>query len=146
LLLIALAGRVAFSWLTARQIWLLDSQALVIPLFLSLAVFAALFVSREFSAPTAVVSGLVAWGLAFSLIPRSLWWQAPALRTELPFGCCAPAWLYCWSRSARGPCLRGAGWRSFGATASSGSRSGRGAGRTSRLLAVRVLRSLGYWN
>jgi hypothetical protein len=146
-LLIALAGRVAFSWFSARQIWLLDTQALVIPLFIGLAVFAALFVARELSAPSTAICGLVAWGLALSLIPRSLWWQSPALRAELPLWLqCAGVAVLLIALAARAVLarrwlaqLRGHGFQYIYDWA---------AGRPyfARLLAVRVLRSLGYWN
>lgn len=86
-LCLALAGRLAFGWFTARQLWLLDSQALLLPLAVALAVFAGLLVGGELSRPVTMLLGLVLWGLALSLIPRSLWWQSAALRAELP------AWL-----------------------------------------------------
>jgi len=79
-----LAGRVAFGWFTAHQIWLLDSQLLAIPLLIALAVIVGLSVRGGYSAPLAALFGLAAWIMALTLIPRSLWWQAEGLRADLP--------------------------------------------------------------
>lgn len=144
-LLLALAGRFAYGWFTAHQLWLMDTQALLLPLVLALAVIAGLFVPGVASPAVTVLFALVIWCMALTLIPRSLWWQVESLRADLPL------WLT-WSglgvlvlaliaravmtRLWTGQ-LRGHGYQWILDWA-------RGKPYFARLLAAQVLRGLGY--
>lgn len=83
-LVLAFAGRLAFGWLIARQVWLMDSQAFWIPLLIAFALAAGLFLSGPYSPWGSAVFGLAGWAVALSLVPRHFWWQFPSLRADLP--------------------------------------------------------------
>jgi hypothetical protein len=144
-LVIAVAIRVGLGWLLARQIWLLDSQALLIPLLIAIAIAAGLFLGGSYSVPTSVLLGILAWAVVLSLIPRSLWWQATALRGPLPdwLVYCGPGLLLL-ALITRGVMTR----RWLGQLRGHGHEWildwARGRPYFARLLAARVLAGLGY--
>ena len=144
-LVIAVALRVGVGWLLARQIWLLDSQALLIPLLIAVAICAGLFLGSHYSVPSSVLLGLLAWAVVLSLIPRSLWWQVPSLRGQLPdWLSYAGAGLLALALITRGVLTR----RWLGQLRGHGHEWilgwARGKPYFARLLASRVLAGLGY--
>lgn len=138
----ALGVRLAFGYITEHNTWLVHSQLITVPLMLAVLIYCACTLSRAWGYYATGLLGTAAWVLAVSLLPffRYGWPRAPQPHWLLwgALTVLVLAWLYRMARLRRWlSVVRGHGFEWIYSWAAEKPLA-------ARLLAVSVMRSLGY--